>query len=230
MIVIIPKEGIPLKSKKTGKTFYYNPITDTKQYKPFNIQEIIYTSDNWDVFYLRDKTPWFKNRLTHETQFKMPVDSVLVPKLECELELTYPITESDLDIPTMDKGGTTKKSEYSYILNSKLPFSDKRKLFCDHKYSQIIDPPICDIQCHNLFLQQLYESFFVKYSLEDIKISYDTVLVYRKIFDSFDKKILLEEYKKWLEIGYPYFPVNQKNRNWTEYIKNDILMNMTGFA
>ena len=231
MIVILPKEGIPFKSKKTGKTFYYNPITDTKQYKPFNIEEIIYTSDNWDVFYLKDKTPLFKNRSTDETQFRMPVDSVLVPKLDCESELTYPITDlADLDIPSMSTKGTTKKSEYCYILNSKIPFSDKRDLFCNHKYSQITKPPLCDIQCHNLFLQQLYESFFVKYCLEDIKISYDTVLVHRKIFDCFDKSVILEEYKKWVEGSYPYFPVNQKNRNWSEYMKSNILMNMTGLS
>ena len=41
MITIFPKEGIPLQSKNTGKNYYYNPITDKKQYKPFNIKEII---------------------------------------------------------------------------------------------------------------------------------------------------------------------------------------------
>ena len=134
MIAIFPKEGITFKSKSTGKTYYYNPVNDKKQYKPFDIKEIIYMPENWDIFYLEDNTCCFKNELTGETQFKMPVDSVLVPKLDCESELTYPITDlADLDIPSMSTKGTTKKSEYCYILNSKIPFSDKRDLFCNHK-------------------------------------------------------------------------------------------------
>jgi len=231
MITVFPKEGIHLRSKNTGKDYYYNPITDTQQYKPFDIQQMISIPDAWDIFYSKNNIPYFKNSLTSKTQFKIPDDSILESKSKCESELTYPITNlSDIDIPTMDKKGTTKKSEYCYILHSNISFSDKRELFCNHNNSTIFDSPICDIQCHNVFLQQLYESFFAKYSLEDIKITYDIVLVHRKIFDGFDKSVLLKEYKKWADAETPYFPVNQKNRNWSKYRKNDILMNITGLS
>jgi len=54
MITTFPKEGITLQSKNTGKNYYYNPITGKKQYKPFNIKEIICIPDIWDISYSKN--------------------------------------------------------------------------------------------------------------------------------------------------------------------------------
>ena len=54
MITVFPKEGITLRSKNTAKDYYYNPITDTQQYKPFDIQEIISIPDTWDILYSKN--------------------------------------------------------------------------------------------------------------------------------------------------------------------------------
>ena len=152
-------------------------------------------------------------------------------RMACASNLTYPITPLEqLDIPFMDRletPDTTTRSQYCRLLLSDASFDRKRRLFCNHVIPDGDSQPV-RLACHNVFLQQLFESFFVKYMLEDIGVTYAITLVHRKIFDRFEQGTIENLYKDWVDTDPPLFPVNQKNRNWDEYRKHDILQNLTG--
>lgn len=149
----------------------------------------------------------------------------------CADKLEYPITPLErLDIPYLEDVTTrtmTTASQYCDVLLSDRPFAQKRLLFCNHDATTLEASPV-RLACHNTFLQQLYESYFVKYILEDIGTSYAITLVHGKIFAEFNQDVIKGLYAEWVDADPPLFPVNQKNRNWDQYRKHDILQNLTG--
>lgn len=150
---------------------------------------------------------------------------------QCATSLKYPITPFEkLDIPYLENLATntlTSASQYCAVLLSDRPFTEKRQLFCNHNATTLDASPV-RLACHNTFLQQLYESYFVKYILEDIGTSYAITLVHSKIFTRFGQEDVERLYAEWIDTDPPLFPVNQKNRNWNEYKKYNILKNLTG--
>jgi hypothetical protein len=71
--VYLPKVGILFESKKG--TYYYNPITDQGQFEPFDITDVIYLPDNWDLIKSLKGTFYFYNRTTGKSQYKIPDDT-----------------------------------------------------------------------------------------------------------------------------------------------------------
>lgn len=88
---------------------------------------------------------------------------------------------------------------------------------------------VCDKDCDNLFISELYESYLIKFSLESAALTNEILRIYRKIFDKFDRQQLLSAYEHWLHEP-PLFPVNQKERDWSQYRKDVALKNIIGIS
>jgi hypothetical protein len=71
--VYLPKGGILFDSKKG--TYYYNPITDQGQFEPFDITDVIYLPDNWDLKKSFKGTSYFYNTTTGKSQYEIPDDA-----------------------------------------------------------------------------------------------------------------------------------------------------------
>lgn len=89
--------------------------------------------------------------------------------------------------------------------------------------------PTCDQDCNDLYLSELYESYLIRFSLESKDLADEILAIYQKIFKKFGKDSLEASYKKW--IAEPaLFPVNQKDRDWTNYKKEVALKNIIGVS
>lgn len=81
----------------------------------------------------------------------------------------------------------------------------------------------CDVDCDNVFMQELYESYLVKYMLQDENLQTKLISIYKKIYDAMRNKLgdstYKEVIKKWEEQnpgGEGLFNVNQRFRNWSD--------------
>ena len=155
----------------------------------------------------------------------------------CENTLKYPITqEEDLPIakmkddrPSLNNKGLTNECYYKHILMSKkYDFCQKMNILCNHNIIPELSGIECDVDCHNMFISELYESFLLKFLIENLNITYDIVQLHKKIFDSFDPIVVQQQYNDWVAINPALFPANQKNRDWSKYHKEQILKNIVG--
>lgn len=71
MFYKIPSTGFVFISNKYSKIYYYNPISHKTQWNPFNINYTIKLPKDW-VIYQVEKTVYFYNEKTKETQYKIP--------------------------------------------------------------------------------------------------------------------------------------------------------------
>lgn len=127
----------------------------------------------------------------------------------------------------------SNKCNYFSVLHSDvLSLEDKQYIIENH--INIENDSICDQYCQNIVIQQLYESLLIKKLLENYSITSKITIVYNKIFNAFKNKLNLENPNKYEEIlmswlkTIPYFPSNQKNRNWDMYNTNAIIQRLSG--
>lgn len=140
--------------------------------------------------------------------------------------IAYPISNYNPSRPVID---TPRLGGMHEVLPIKrcgfyqaLKFSEEvnaQKIIEDHLNGDIVPSNIrCDVDCDNLFIAELYESYLVKFLLENVPLNMELIAIYKKIYDAIRKRIGNDKYNDmiayWDDNG-PMFPVNQKDRNWS---------------
>jgi len=145
--------------------------------------------------------------------------------------LPYPTTAYQMpELPNGPKPGESLESRtqncsllYNILDESKTKEAKHRFHQNHHQIPNVGD---CDLDCDDWFLQQLYESYLVKFLLEDPELTQKIISLYRRIYHHLG---LDEEFVNgWVDEDSLY-PVNQKGRDWTKYAKKYILQDLSGF-
>ncbi len=87
----------------------------------------------------------------------------------------------------------------------------------------------CDMDCDNLYVSELYESYLLKFALQSRELSSEILRIYRKVFHKFGAKDLNVAYEHWVNEE-PLFPVSQKSRDWMQYKKEVALRDIIGVS
>jgi hypothetical protein len=142
--------------------------------------------------------------------------------------LTYPIGDYDPKRPVIDtpQPGNQKmlgadQCAFSAALRGK-PLKEAQKIIENHLNKTSSSTSGCDIDCDNVFIEELYESYLVKFMLEDEKLQSKLIDIYKKIYEGMRKKLGEDVYRdviQYWEEQNPgdagIFNVNQRFRNWT---------------
>ena len=149
--------------------------------------------------------------------------------------ILYPVSDNTASIPVIStpKPGAQKllsKERCTYV-NSLNTDTERQRIIEDHQFLKNTGKE-CDIDCDNLFIQELYESFLLKFLLEDVSLNSKLAAIYQKIFEGIRKKVGDTVYQAAVQSWYStpsMFPSNQKSRQANRFFNiNPLLGSLAG--
>lgn len=173
-------------------------------------------------------------------------------------DVPYPIAKQPYtqpDLGSVPKAGIQKKISqcfyFSVLMDPSWTEEERQTIFESHDLHHIpgskrdplsffpspIPKAVCDQDCHDVFLTQLYESFLIKKSLEDFSFSGKVMAVFHKIFQAVGQKLdkqngpgtyeaIIQEWSSGT--SHNYYPVSQQNRSLKDLPASTLLTQLAG--
>lgn len=164
-----------------------------------------------------------------------------LPEKKCPVNINVPYMVNNKKVKFPDLEGKPlpgfqqkiDKCHYVSVLRDPgLSFDQKQDIIEKHVLVDS-EAKVCDQDCNDYFIQQLYESYLIKSCLENFSFNSQIMIVYHKVFDAMKRKLGSDKYnkiaKEWVaNVEHNYFPVSQQNRPWKNYTNPYVLFNLGG--
>ena len=133
-----------------------------------------------------------------------------------------------------------KRCYYYHVLKSSTLSAQKKQEIIEKHLIDAVQFPssqrTCDQDCHDVFLQQLYESYLIKDALEDFTVSTFLLTAFHKVFMAMRRKLNAQTpglydrvLREWIaNTQHVFFPVSQQNRDWSLYKNPYMIANLAG--